>query len=61
VFVVLTRFPPYRENWEDISIDQIRFSQAPRNVHAIGLLIVHFEPFLDISKTGQGIVSQAVI
>lgn len=60
MLALLSTGPPGRENWQEITVHQVRFSETSRHVHPVVLFVVKFQPPLDIAQTGQGIVSQHV-
>lgn len=60
MLALLSGGPPERENWQKISIHQVRFAQASRDVHSVILLVVQLQPPLDIAQARQSIVSQGV-
>jgi hypothetical protein len=58
---LLVAIPPEGQDLDQIAIDQVRFPQAPRNIHAIELFIVQLQPPLDIAQTCQDIISKHIL
>lgn len=51
---------PCREDGEQVALDQVRFVDASRNIHAVRLFVVKSYPSFKIAENLEGIVSKLI-
>jgi hypothetical protein len=60
VLAAIVVWRPRCQNVEQITADNVRFREAPGDVHAVRLLVVEADPFLEIAQHLEGVVAEFV-